>query len=92
MKSEKFKFQNMSIKLGNKVKDIVSVFMGIATAKCEYMNGCIQYKVAAPMTKDLDAKECWFDEQQLKVVGVGIAVKRKDDGGPVGKMPKAGHP
>lgn len=82
----------MSIQLGSKVKDIVSGFTGIATARIEYLNGCIQIKVVHPVDKTGEVKECWFDIQQVQVLGKGIAVQKKETGGPVGSMPKAGHP
>ena len=40
------------IKLGNQVKDIVTGFEGIATAKVEYLNGCIQYYVKPKIDED----------------------------------------
>lgn len=87
--NEKLKIQNM---LGKKVKDIVSGFSGIATARCEYLNGCVQYQLEAPLSKTGERKKEWFDEGQLSITGTGITLKQKDNGGPVGRMPKFSHP
>jgi hypothetical protein len=40
------------IKLGDKVRDKVSGFVGIATSKTEFMNGCIQYDIIPKVGKD----------------------------------------
>ena len=77
------------IKLGNKVKDIVTGFEGIATSKVEYLNGCIQYCVKPTKGKDGKMPEGeYIDQQQLLVVSVGIAVGVKDIGGVMGDAPK----
>lgn len=75
------------IKLGKKVKDKVTGFEGIATARCEYLNGCTQYCVEPKATKEgamLEAK--YIDDSQLTVVSKGLNVKKKDTGG---NMPNA---
>ncbi len=55
------------IKLGNKVKDKVTGFEGIAISKCIYLNGCIQYAIKPPVDEKGDMrKEVWIDEQQLQ--------------------------
>lgn len=54
------------IKLGQKVKDSITGFSGIATARCEYLNGCVSVEVRP--TKLIDGKmikSAWIDEQQL---------------------------
>ncbi len=57
------------IKLGSKVKDKVSGFTGIATAKVEYLNGCIQYCINPKVGKDNKNKEgFYFDEGQIELV------------------------
>ena len=59
------------VKLGQKVKDVVTGFEGIVTSRCEYMNGCVQLSVAPkvnPKEKWVKPKEKWFDESQLRVL------------------------
>jgi len=65
------KEENM-IKLGQKVRDIVTGFEGIATAKVEYLNGCIQFCVKPKVTdgKMLDSE--YIDIQQLEIIDDGL--------------------
>jgi len=75
--------------LGKTVKDIVTDFVGIATAKIEYLTGCNQYEVKPKVDKDgkyQDSK--WFDENHIAVVDEGVrkqmleSIKDKELGGP----------
>ena len=76
------------ILLGQKVKDVVTGFTGIATSKIEYLNGCIQYCVKPKVRKDGKYPDGeWFDDSQLEVVGMGICIKKEPDGGPIPDMP-----
>jgi len=77
------------IKLGNKVRDKVSGIEGIATGRCEYLNGCIQYCVHTKADKDNKSASPWIDEGQLVVIGAGIAAKPKPTGGPSDNAPSA---
>lgn len=55
------------IKLGSEVKDSITGFSGIAMARVEYLNGCIQYEVK-PKKLDKNRKMLdseWIDEEQL---------------------------
>ena len=65
------------IKLGYKVKDIVSGFTGIAIARIEYLNGCIRYTVQAKQTKKNEVPNMDVDVEQLKIVDKGILKKKK---------------
>jgi hypothetical protein len=53
------------VALGRKVKDKVTGFAGIATARTEYMNGCVRVLVEAKCNKDGKSPSEWFDEQRL---------------------------
>lgn len=57
------------IELGRTVKDVVTGFKGVVTARCVYLNGCVQYDVK-PKVNDkgemIEGK--WFDEEQLMVL------------------------
>ena len=69
--------------LGEKVKDKVTGFEGIATSRVEYLNGCIQYGVT-PKIKVKENKKPgveYIDEGQLELVGKGINTKKKTTGG-----------
>ena len=82
------------IKLGDKVRDKITGLVGIAVAKTEFLNGCIQYKteflngciqynVAPKVGKDnriID--EIGIDIGSLEVIKPKkIKVKKKDIGG-----------
>ncbi len=66
------------IELGQKVKDLVTGFEGIVTAKAEYLNGCVQYCVMPTQTekgKRPDGE--YVDEGQLKVISQGLLAAKK---------------
>ena len=70
------------IELGDKVKDRVTGFVGIATSRVEYLNGCIQYGVRPKVGKDNKSTEVeYIDEEQIEVVGARVKVKSKPTGG-----------
>lgn len=52
------------VRLGQRYRDSVSGWEGVATARYEYWNGCIRYELAG---QDQDGKpeSFAFDEQQL---------------------------
>jgi hypothetical protein len=60
----------MAVKLGAKVKDLISGFEGIATGRCEYLYGCAQIIITPDKIGDkgerLDGE--WFDEQRVEVI------------------------
>ena len=64
----------MEITLGQKVKDNVTGFTGIAVAKCIYLNGCIQYQIVPKFNpgSGILYRNLWVDESQLKIVDDGI--------------------
>lgn len=77
------------IKLGNKVRDKVTGFTGIATAKIEYINGCIQYCVKPKVAKDNTMSEGeYIDIDELEVIRGGIKIKSTPSGGPQRDCPK----
>jgi hypothetical protein len=58
------------IKLGDRVKDTVTGFEGIAVAKTEWLHGCVRF-VVQPQSLDKDGKVQvaeTFDEPQLKII------------------------
>ena len=74
---------------GSKVKCKITGFEGIATARVEYINGCIQYCIKPKAGKDGKITEGeYLDEQQLEVVGEGVILKIKESGGPQRDCPK----
>jgi hypothetical protein len=78
--------------LGQELRDIVSGFKGIAIARVEYLNGCVQYglKPKAAKGKEETMPEAqYIDIQQLVVVGEGILKTKKPPRKPGGVMPDA---
>ena len=77
------------INLGDTVKDSISGFTGIATARSKFLHGCIRIFVEPnKLTKDgttIDGK--WFDEPQLTVTKKSKAAKVKPAHGPRNDAP-----
>ena len=56
----------MGIKLGDKVKDSITGFEGLATAITTWANGCVRVEVTSAELHDGKPIEGqWFDEQRL---------------------------
>lgn len=82
--------KQIEIKLGDKVKDIHTNFVGIAVYKTEFLNGCIQFGVAPKVGGDNKIiEEAGIDSQSLIVIKKGSRhhkvikkkVKEKTPGG-----------
>lgn len=57
------------IELGDKVKCKYSGFTGIAVARTEYINGCVQYNVVPKVSRDNKlVEDIGIDEESLVVV------------------------
>lgn len=79
----------MKITLGQKVKDKVTGYEGIATARVEYLNGCVQYCVKPKVGADGKMPDPeYIDVQQLEVVEDGVSVKPSYTGGDQRDCPK----
>lgn len=73
----------MKIKLGNKVRDKVTGYEGVATARVEYLNGCVQYCVKPKVGSDGKMPDPeYIDVQQLEVVSDEITIEPSETGGP----------
>lgn len=79
------------IKLGSKVRDMVTGVTGIAVARCEYLNGCVQYCLVPPAKKGATERPegVYLDVGQLEVVGNGINIPQRPTGGPQVDAPRA---
>ena len=75
--------------LGTKVKDKVTGFEGIATARVKYLNGCIQYCVDPKVDKEGKMSKChYIDFDQLEIIKISDAKdERAKEKGPGGVMP-----
>lgn len=87
---EIFKFN-----LRDKVKDNITSYIGIITARTQFLNGCIRYGVQTQTLKTDGSilEEQYFDEQQLELVAKDPVKKetKKKPGGPGPITPKYGH-
>ena len=64
----------MSIKLGQRVRDVVTGFTGIAETRMEWLNGCVRISVQPParISKEDGSQYVQesksFDEEQLEIL------------------------
>lgn len=80
------------IKLGQRVRDEITGFEGTATARAEYLNGCIQYCVQpTELEKGQMIESQYIDVGQLKIVKEKKAVDivSKSTGGLMSNTPSA---
>lgn len=75
---------NESIKLGSKVRDKVTGFTGIATARVEYLHGCVQIEIMPPVDKDNKKPDSiYIDEPRLEAIEEkAVNIKSTATGGP----------
>lgn len=73
------------VKVGDKVKDKITGFTGIAIAKTEWLYGCMRVVVQSEkIGKDDKLVDFTFDEPQLEVIKPKKVKKENNDtGGPV---------
>ena len=58
-----------NIEMGATVKDKVTNYTGMVTARIEFLGGCIQYKVERTVGTDKElAPSHYFDEDRLQVI------------------------
>lgn len=64
---------NIDIKLGSTVRDVITGFTGIATQRCDYLNGNVQYAIQ-PKKDDGSYPDAMFlDYHTLDVVDEGVS-------------------
>jgi hypothetical protein len=79
------------IKLGDKIKDTITGLEGIAIAKIEFLNGCVQYEIQPPVDKEGKMIESeYVDSQQIEKVKEPKPpkVKKAKTGGGYRKYPE----
>ena len=61
----------------DKVKDTITGFTGLVTARTEYLNGCIRYAVEAPKLNEKgERQDIWEDEERLELVKKAATSKK----------------
>lgn len=60
----------MPIRLGDRVRDIVTGIEGVATSRTEWLNGCVRFGIefATGKNGDQQLRRESFDEEQLELV------------------------
>ena len=73
------------IQLGDKVRCRLTGFTGIAVAKTEFINGCVQWSILTKVDKSNKMpEEVGVDEQSLEIITPKKrAIKKKESGGPI---------
>ena len=66
----------MKIELGNKVKDKITEFTGIATAKIEYINGTVKYLVEPKCKEGEIMSGEYIEKERLIIEDKGINIKK----------------
>lgn len=69
------------MKLGHKLRDMVTGFEGIAVGRSEFLNGCVQFCLKAPARDGKIEDGQWFDSHQLQFVDDGLAPVLRPDAG-----------
>ena len=78
--------------LGCTLRCKVTGFEGIAVARVQYINGCVQYCVKPKMNDDgkMPSGE-YIDIGQLEVIGDAIELNANDVGGDMSDTPKENY-
>ena len=72
------------IKLGDRVKDSITGFKGIAIARSEWLNGCKRIEIQPEILKDGKIVEAdWFDERQIVLIKSNAFPKQPPRHGPM---------
>ncbi len=73
----------MKIKLGDRVKDTLTGFSGVAVAETQWLHGCRRITIQPEKLKDGKVVEAMtFDEPQVVVIKENVADATRDTGGP----------
>ena len=75
------------IELGYTVRDVVTGFTGIATARVEYLNGCVQFCVTPKAVDNKVVDSVYIDHQRLEALDQGLTATRSATGGEMRDAP-----
>jgi len=83
----------MEIKLGDKVKDLVTGFVGLIETRVECLNGCIRYGLVESETKGKknEMRTLEVDSQQVKKIDDGLNKTKKIEKDRTGGRAKFGN-
>ena len=77
--------------LGKVMRCRVTGFEGIATARVEYLNGCVQYCLKPKSTDGKMPEGEYIDIGQLEVAGDGISLFVDPTGGEMSDTPNSNY-
>lgn len=86
------------MKLGDRMRDKITRFEGVAVSRCDYINGCVQFQLTAPALEGGKEISDWFDHQRLEVTEAGAypysppSLESDSPPGGPGDHPPARHP
>lgn len=79
------------ITLGEKYRDKITGFQGLATSRHEYLYGCVRYSLESELaTAGGKSEEFTFDEQRLVPVPAAPVAATATSGGPRPTPPRTG--
>lgn len=73
--------------LGLEIQTRVAGLKGIITSRSENLYGCNRYFIQPKVVTDMKIPDGWWvDEDDVIVIGQGVAVTKKDTGGVMSKQ------
>lgn len=75
----------MAINLGDKVKDTITGFKGVAVCRTQWLNGCVRIGIQ-PQELDKDGKPQeaqYFDVEQVELLEASVKPPHEPAGGPM---------
>ena len=84
------------VEIGDRVRDKLTGFTGIAYGKWSCMTGCVVFDVHPPMKEDGTVPESkWVDEARCEVIeaaAVTLVIKEREPAGPCSLTPPTDGP
>ena len=83
------------VQLGDRVRDKLTGFEGIAYGRWTCLTGCVSYDVHPPAKDGKIPPSEWIDESRLEVVdhnAVSVTIKKREPAGPCSLNPPSDGP
>ncbi len=78
------------IRLGEKYRDTITGFEGVATSRCEYLYGCVRVTLEGVSVDGKAPEELCFDEQRLVTLTGALPKATATSGGARPTPPRTG--
>ena len=85
----------LNVELGDRVRDKMTGFEGIAYGRWTCLTGCVSYDVHPPAKDGKVPSSEWMDESRLEVIEAGavsLTVKEEEPAGPCSLAPPTEGP